>query len=281
MGSGGYLATMRRLGTILCLLSSIVATSTMKACTTAPPPAETTAAESVSIDDLLAGEAFGAAASVPIPADEILAMDDDMRAFVAEYVDLRSSPYVRLQQLLRAIINDGSFGLVYEEITRTASGTFKARNGNCLAFTNMFIAMAREANLEVSYQEVDIPPDWSMRGDAYILSRHVNVHVNLRSSGEHVVDFNIDDFKATYDRREISDERAFAHFYSNKAVEQLQAGDLDAAFTLLGTAMEHDLRVSGRVDQSRGTLQPGRHARIRGGRLSRGAAYPARTKCWR
>jgi Flp pilus assembly protein TadD len=175
-----------------------------------------------------------------IDASEILAVDAGMQAFVDEYVDPRSGRSLRLQQLLRAIISDGSFGLVYEESTRTAAGTFETRSGNCLSFTNMFIAMARETGLEVNYQEVDIPPDWNMRGDAYVLSRHVNVHVSLSGDGVHIVDFNIDDFKSTYDRRRISDERAFAHFYSNKGVEEIQAGNYDGAFAQLRTAFEHD-----------------------------------------
>lgn len=220
---------------------TIIATLALAAgCTSAPPPVASPTADQISVDDLLAGAPFGADTQAVIPAAEILAVNADMQAFIEEFVNPRSSRYLRLQQLLRAIISDGSFGLVYEESTRTAAATFEVRAGNCLSFTNMFIAMAREAGLEVGYQEVEIPPDWSMRGDSYVLSRHVNVHVDLGGNGEHVVDFNIDDFKSTYDRREISDERAFAHFYSNQAVEQMQAQDLDAAFAQLKTALEHD-----------------------------------------
>jgi Flp pilus assembly protein TadD len=222
-------------------LLPLVASITVAAgCAGAPPIDEPTEASEIDVAILLRGDAFDDAGTTPIPAEDILAVDDGMRAFVDEYVDPRSGRSLRLQQLLRAIISDGSFGLVYGDSTRTASATFEARAGNCLSFTNMFIAMAREADLEVSYQEVDIPPDWDMRGDSYILSRHVNVHVRLDGDGVHVVDFNIDDFKSTYDRQKISDERAFAHFYSNKAVEQLQAGNYDAAFAQLRTALESD-----------------------------------------
>jgi len=215
-------------------------------CATQPHPRMDAVAADISVEELLSGAALGidpavfADSELLIEADQILAVDDDMRAFVASYVDPGSSAYLRLQQLLRAIITDETFGLTYDETTQTASATFHARAGNCLSFTNMFIAMAREANLEVSYQEVDIPPDWSMRGDTYLLSRHVNVHVDLGPEREHVVDFNIDDFKATYDRRDISDERAYAHFFSNKGVERLQAGDTTGAFLLFRAALEFD-----------------------------------------
>ena len=75
--------------------------------------------------------------------------------------------------------------------------------------------MAREAGLEVSYQEVDIPPDWSMSGDIYVWNRHVNVHADLGRQGDRIVDFNLDDFKSTYRLRVISDALAFTLFSRN------------------------------------------------------------------
>ncbi len=213
-------------------------------CAGQPRPAEDSAATQISADALLSGSVFALddsdPATVVLDAAAILAVDDAMRAFIGEYVDPRSSNYLKLQQLVRAIIGDGSFGLVYDEQTQTASGTFHARAGNCLSFTNMFIAMAREVGLHASYQEVEIPPDWTMSGDAYVLNRHVNVHVDLGTTGEHVVDFNIDDFKSTYERRQISDERAYAHFFSNKGVERMQAGDQAGAFVAFRTALTFD-----------------------------------------
>jgi len=193
-------------------------------------------------DDLLVGEPFAAEnrAMVQVDPQTILAMDGDMLAFVDEYVDRDTSRFLRLQQLLRAIISDGSFGLEYQESTRTAADTFASRSGNCLSFTNMFIAMARATGQDARYQEVDIPPDWSMSGDTFVLSRHVNIHIDLGASGEHVVDFNIDDFKSTYTRRDISDQRAFAHFYNNKGVEALQTERYGEAFDNLRMALQFD-----------------------------------------
>ena len=181
-----------------------------------------------------------AASLATIDTHYILAIDDDIRQFIDKFVDRQDSHYLKLQQLLDAIITDGSFGLEYEQSTRTATDTFAARSGNCLSFTNMFIAMAREVGLDASYQEVDIPPDWSMRGDTYLLNRHVNVRVDLDRRGQRIVDFNIGDFKSTYRRREISDERAYAHFFSNKGVEQMQAGNNIAAFRFFRAALESD-----------------------------------------
>jgi Flp pilus assembly protein TadD len=175
-----------------------------------------------------------------IAATDVLALNPEMRSFVDSYVDRGSTSYAKLHQLLYAVINEGGFGLKYNDLTHTAAETFNKRNGNCLSFTNMFVAMARDAGLKVSFQEVDIPPDWTMQGDIYVLSRHMNIYVDLGYHGEHIVDFNIDDFRSTYDRRRVSDDRALAHFYSNQGVERLQAGDEVEAFLFFRQAIEFD-----------------------------------------
>ena len=175
-----------------------------------------------------------------ISPDEVLHLTPEMKKFIDDHVERRGTSYVKLHQLLFAVINEGSFDLKYTDLTHTAAETFDERAGNCLSFTNMFVAMARDVDLRVSFQEVDIPPDWSMSGDTYILSRHMNIYINLGYHGEHVVDFNIDDFRSTYDRRRVSDERALAHFYSNRGVERLQDGDSVEAFLLFRRAINFD-----------------------------------------
>jgi tetratricopeptide (TPR) repeat protein len=129
-----------------------------------------------------------------------------------------------LRQLIYAVIVEGSFQLVYDESTRTAGETFRDRRGNCLSFTNMFVAMARYAGLEANYQEVDVPPDWSLTGQSFLLSKHVNVLLEL-SWGERIVDFNVYDFKITFDKNVISDQRGRAHYFNNLGVEYMLAGN--------------------------------------------------------
>lgn len=172
--------------------------------------------------------------------EDVLRLDVDMRAFLAQHVEAGASNYVKLDQLVRALISDGAFGLVYEDRTWSAAETFGRRAGNCLSFTNLFVALARETGLTVSYQEVDIPPDWTERNGTFTLNRHVNVQIDLGAIGYHVVDFNIDDFRTSYERRLISDERALAHFFNNKGVEALQRGDTASAFANLKHALTRD-----------------------------------------
>jgi Flp pilus assembly protein TadD len=209
-------------------------------CTTVTPTQD---AAGITPEQLLAGAPLLATVGeLPdiMPASDVLRLTPEMQSFVDDHIDRRDTSYVKLHQLLYAVINEGSFNLEYTDLTHTAAETFDARNGNCLSFTNMFVALARDAGLKVSFQEVDIPPDWTMEGDTYILSRHMNIYIDLGYHGEHVVDFNIDDFRSTYDRRKVSDGRAIAHFYSNRGVERLQNHDRIQAFLLFRQAIEFD-----------------------------------------
>ena len=173
--------------------------------------------------DLLRAEPLTGVDDVPELDDvDVLALDQDMLAFLDDNVNRSHGYFLKLHELVYAIISDGSFGLEYDETTRTAQETFHARRGNCLSFTNMFIAMAREVGIDATYQEVEIPPEWSEDGETYKLSRHVNIFIDMAGAGTREVDFNIGDFQSRYDRRLVSDERALAHYYSNIGVEYLQ-----------------------------------------------------------
>lgn len=205
-----------------CFLSSLTIVF-LTACAGSPIAPESS---TLSAEVLLRAEPLTGEADVPELNDiDVLALDQSMLTFLDEHVNREHRHTLKLHELLYAIITEGSFGLEYDEITRTAQETFNARLGNCLSFTNMFVAMAREVGIEVTYQEVEIPPNWSLEGDTYVLSRHVNVIIDLRGGGTREVDFNIDDFHSSYDRQLISDERALAHYYSNIGTEYLRKGD--------------------------------------------------------
>lgn len=196
----------------------------------------------ITLDALRAGAPLGVEQDSPplVDDEDVLAVSAEMQDFLNTHVARTAGRATRLRQLASAIVNKRTFGLEYDETTRTASETFQARRGNCLSFSNMFVAMARGVGLDVYYQEVDTPPDWSFKDDAFVLNRHVNVLVDLGREGEHVVDFNMDDFRTSYDRRRISDARALAHYHNNIAVERMQAGDTASALPCFRRATGRD-----------------------------------------
>jgi len=201
----------------------------------------------ISSSELLAGTPLGGEQHPPglVDNDDVLALSAEMLDFLDSNVHQRATIGVRMNELIDAIINERTFGLEFDGKTRTASETFHLRRGNCLSFSNLFVAMARAVNLEASYQEVQIPPDWTLQNDVFVLNRHVNVHVDLGPLDDHVVDFNIDDFKSSYDMRKISDSRARAHYFNNMGVESMQAGDTASALGYFRRAIaENDRQFS-------------------------------------
>jgi len=188
-------------------------------------PARTQA--TITPDELLSGSLLGAKNDFgpPITSSAVLALSPEMKKFLKENVNDGATDVFKLQQLIDAIMGKTTFGLEYDENTRTAAETFHLQRGNCLSFSAMMVSLARGVGLRADFQVVDIPPDWSMRKDVFVLNRHVNVSVYLGAAGTHVVDFNIGDFKSTYDVEIVSDKRAFAHFYNNLGVERMQDGD--------------------------------------------------------
>lgn len=173
---------------------------------------------------------------------EMLALSPEMRAFVGEHVDRDARQSDRLAQLLYAVLGGDRFVLAYDDTTGTAEETFANRRGNCLSFTNMFIAMARDLGLEAKYQEVEIPPDWSISGQTFLISEHVNVLVEVRNALSRVVDFNSYDTIVDVETASevVSDARARAHYFNNIGVERMLADDVALAFANLRQSVRED-----------------------------------------
>jgi tetratricopeptide (TPR) repeat protein len=206
-----------------------------------PPPAE-----SLKYDPaLLSGERIPG--EVPaleqMPAVAIVAADEGMRAYVAAQTGEARLSATRLGLLLQGLIGDGYFGGGYDpHLTLTAAEAFRSRAGNCLSYTNMFIALARAAGIDAVFQIVDVPPTWDT--DVGFLIRYAHVNVLLpgvqleRTRRESItVDFNVVQPDPEHARRVVSDAYAAGLFFANHAVDLLRRGEVPAAFAHLRHAI--------------------------------------------
>jgi Flp pilus assembly protein TadD len=187
--------------------------------------------------DLLSGAVFGwNPASVPLSSrDEAFGLDDDMRAFVASVST--GDTDTRVNGLLDGMRDGGLLSLHYtDDFTRTASGTFHDRVGNCLSFTMLFVALARAAGLDARFQVVDVPPTWSDDLGLIAVGSHVNALVDSPDR-TFVVDFNDAFFRETYPTRIVSDDYATALYYNNLGAEALGRRDNEVSFALLREAV--------------------------------------------
>ncbi|MDJ0710909.1 MAG: tetratricopeptide repeat protein [Woeseiaceae bacterium] len=212
-----------------------------------------TATDPVLIDDLLSGRTlFGEPVdTAAIRTDKILALNDEMRSYVADKTGGDPQARSRLRKLVRGMLDDGFLTLDYDpNLTYTAIETFQNREGNCLSFSILFAALAREAGLELTFQMVEIPPSFRADGELILLNNHINILVkgvrrDINHTGEYVVDFNTAEYNGNYATRRVDDNYAIALYFSNVAVESMQAGESRRAFQFLKKGIETDPDIAG------------------------------------
>jgi Flp pilus assembly protein TadD len=169
---------------------------------------------------------------------DVLELDGDMKAFVAEIVDRSTTQRTILVNLLDRMLNSGPHVLHYNNLkTYTAQETFHAREGNCLSFTNLFVALAREAGLKVYFQEMRVPDNWERQGETFMYNRHVNARVNLDGQGTYVVDFNLTRVRNDFQQQRITDKAALSQYYNNMGVFWMMAERYDLSYLHLQKAI--------------------------------------------
>jgi tetratricopeptide (TPR) repeat protein len=183
---------------------------------TAPPPAATPLPP-VSV-----------VATGPIPSpDQVMAIPPALLALLhARVITPSLSREQRLQRLITLIFDAQGMNLGYDaDATLTVAETWETRRANCLAFTLLFVSLAREAGIDAHVQEVNQVVSWYQDQGVIYSVGHVNAGVNLGGRSA-VVDL---DRNVLYDRegpRQITRERALAHFYNNRGAARMAAGDL-------------------------------------------------------
>jgi tetratricopeptide (TPR) repeat protein len=192
------------------------------------------------VTTLLLALNLGLAPGVPAqPDDNPLAITDAMKQFLAENVPADADRQRQLQNLVRVVFLENALHFTYSTETRTAAETFEQRSGNCVSYTFLLIAMARHLGFDARLREVDIAPTWSRTGNVVSMFGHVNVGVFIGNDA-YVVDLFPQVNRIMLGGRVVSDERALAHFYSNKGTIALIGGRWDEAIELLHRALSSD-----------------------------------------
>jgi|HubBroStandDraft_3_1064219.scaffolds.fasta_scaffold29780_2 Flp pilus assembly protein TadD len=175
-------------------------------------------------------------ASVVVPFE----LSGEMRAWVHRVVPNSVPPDRRLDRLLSALLDSATLQLQYEAgFTGTAREVFESHRANCLGFTNLFVAMAREAELPVYFLDVDDIDKFEKEGDLVVESSHVTAGYGTGNSMR-VLDFTIGPVAHYRQVRAISDLTAVALYYSNRGAELLRAGRPEEAVRWLHTAVALD-----------------------------------------
>ncbi len=177
--------------------------------------------------------------SVMVPFE----ITEEMRRWAHEVAPGALAPEDRLRRLRDGLFDKDRMELKYTwGYTGTAIDVFEQRRANCLAFTNLFVGMARELRVEVYFLGVERVETYRKQGDLVVVSDHVAVGYGDATVDSDLLIFDFSPYRnqGYRDVRRISDLTAIAMFYSNRGAETLQEGRVLDAVSWLKTAVAID-----------------------------------------
>lgn len=174
-----------------------------------------------------------------------LVIDQEMRTFAREAVaGSGGQARQRLQALLDRLIDPEALQLSYRwGHTGTTAEVFETGEANCLAFTNLFIGMARSVGLPVYYLLVRDGETFRKEDDLVIVSDHVAVGYGF-GDGRMVIDLAAEPEADIRHLKPISDISALALYYTNRGAEDLRRDEIEASLEHLRKAVALDSEMA-------------------------------------
>ncbi len=160
-----------------------------------------------------------------LPHDDPLAVDPEMVAAVERTAATTGTPEQRLRYLVRYLGDAGYVNFQYQEgRSLTAKQAFRERRGDCMAYTNLFMALARHLGIEAYFVHVSQVKNYYERAGWLFVSSHVAVGVG-KGPGALIVDLSweISDWQLSL-YESIDDGQALSLYYNNVAVDHMVGG---------------------------------------------------------
>lgn len=223
----------RPMGSLCLAAAAMLAGMLVVGCSSAPPRQAASG-----VEQALAGLGIEPS-EVAIP----YALTPEMVAWAHQIAPAELGEDAKIERLLEGLLDSGELELEYSwGRTGTAAEVFRDQKANCLAFTNLFVGMAREVGVPVFFVAVE-SATYRRNGEFVVVSDHIAVGHKL---GEEVrlYDFSAEDRGALQNLRPINDLTAIAMFHSNRGAEALQGGDLRSALDWLRLAVRIDDELS-------------------------------------
>ena len=181
---------------------------------------------------------------------QVMVIPDELREiFRKQVVETTNEPELRLRRMVAFMLDKEGLGLQYKaDASNTVAESYRTRQVNCLSFTLMAVALAREAGLKAQGQQIDRILAWNLVGNVVMQNLHANAVITLKdrnlmvkngrdfvldiaASGLYTQDYMINRFT-------VSDERMLASFYGNRAMELLTNDRLAESNTWLNKALD-------------------------------------------
>lgn len=164
------------------------------------------------------------------PPAQIMALPADLQSrYRAEVLSGHPSQHERLERTVEFLFGEQGLGMTYREsATTTVAEAYATREANCLTFTLLFLALAREAGLDATPQELVQTLAWRQAEGTLYRSNHVNAVVRI-TGRQYSVDVARDAVMARFPPQAISQARLYGHFYNNLGIAAMERGDLVVA----------------------------------------------------
>jgi len=167
-----------------------------------------------------------------------------MKEFAMKAAGLGTAPE-RLERLQRALFDEGTFPFSYENRgTFTAAEAFYRRQGNCLSFTNLFVALARSLDIPVSTAMVTRARGSEREGDLIVVNTHV-IAVLSHGGGLDFYDFQQARTEQPRALRTLDDMWITSLYLNNRGAEELRVGRAEPARRLFADAVKLAPRFAG------------------------------------
>jgi tetratricopeptide (TPR) repeat protein len=159
-----------------------------------------------------------------------LAIDSEMASAIEKTAATLGTPEQRLRYLVRYLGDAGYVNFQYQEgRSLTAREAFRERRGDCMAYTNLFMALARHLGIDAYFVHVSQVKNYYERSGWFFVSSHVAVGAG-KGPGALIVDFSweISDWQLSL-YESIDDGAALSLYYNNVAVDHMVAGRMREA----------------------------------------------------
>ncbi|MDZ7826593.1 MAG: transglutaminase domain-containing protein [Gammaproteobacteria bacterium] len=167
------------------------------------------------------------------PRADPFALSPQTRSWIRDRVGADGSSGRRLNELAALFGPGGPLHLDYDLVSsQGAEATLEAGRGNCLSFTILFVALARELGLDARIQEVPVARTWSRVEDTVVSDRHV-IASGRTPRGFWEVDFGRLTRPSGEPREPLPDRVVAAMLESNRGAAALSRGDSAEALARL------------------------------------------------
>ena len=143
-------------------------------------------------------------------------IDDEIRQLARDVARNAPSDSEKVRAIVGAITSLAGFSISYDWLSnKTAKEVFREGKGNCLAYTNLFVGMARAVGVDAVYADVKFTERVTREAEIIVKSTHITAAVTL-GSGPTLIDFTSTPERKYTAFEVIDDLEAIANFYNNQ-----------------------------------------------------------------